>query len=81
MDHRWLPAHAPYLPVWEAMREFTEARDATTPDEIWLVEHASVYTLGQAGRDEAGEQGQVLEEGPRQRDPGVAPPDQQDRPQ
>lgn len=52
MEHRWLQAHAPYLPVWDAMREFTESRDATTPDEIWLVEHASVYTLGQAGREE-----------------------------
>lgn len=52
MEYRWLPAAAPYLPVWEAMREFTEARDPSTPDEIWLVEHAPVYTLGQAGKPE-----------------------------
>jgi len=52
MEYRWLPVAAPYLPVWEAMREFTEARDASTPDEIWLVEHAPVYTLGQAGKPE-----------------------------
>ena len=38
-----------YLPTWEAMRAFTAARGATTPDEIWLVEHFPVYTLGQAG--------------------------------
>lgn len=52
MEYRWLPALAPYRPVWEAMREFTEARNACTPDEIWLVEHAPVYTLGQAGKPE-----------------------------
>lgn len=52
MEQRWLPPLAPYRPVWEAMREFTEARDASTPDEIWLVEHAPVYTLGQAGKEE-----------------------------
>ena len=34
------------------MREFTEARNELTPDEIWLVEHAPVYTLGQAGKKE-----------------------------
>ncbi len=52
MEYRWLPGHVAYTPVWEAMREFTEARDASTPDEIWLVEHAPVYTLGQAGKPE-----------------------------
>lgn len=34
------------------MRDFTEARDIATPDQIWLVEHAPVYTLGQAGKAE-----------------------------
>ena len=29
------------------MREFTERRDADTPDELWVVEHPPVYTLGQ----------------------------------
>ena len=52
MEYRWLPQGAPYLPVWEAMKEFTEARGPDTPDEVWLVEHAPVYTLGQAGRPE-----------------------------
>ena len=36
----------------DAMRHFTEARDAATTDEIWLTEHAPVYTLGLAGRPE-----------------------------
>ena len=34
------------------MRAFTDARTATTRDEIWLTEHAPVYTLGLAGRRE-----------------------------
>jgi lipoyl(octanoyl) transferase len=41
-----------YEQVWLAMRQFTETRDATTPDEIWLVEHPAVFTLGQAGKPE-----------------------------
>jgi lipoyl(octanoyl) transferase len=43
---------ADYLPTWQAMRDFTEARGADTADELWLVEHPPVYTLGQAGRRE-----------------------------
>ncbi len=42
----------PYEPTWRAMREFTDARTTDTPDELWLLEHASVYTVGVAGRDE-----------------------------
>lgn len=34
------------------MQAFTEARTAQTPDEIWLVEHEPVYTLGQASKPE-----------------------------
>lgn len=49
MRMRWLDRPASYLPVWQAMQDFTEARDADTPDELWLVEHEPVYTLGQAG--------------------------------
>ena len=33
----------------DAMRRFTETRDANTPDELWQVEHPPVFTLGQAG--------------------------------
>lgn len=43
---------ADYLPTWQAMREFTTARDAQTPDEMWVVEHPPVYTLGVAARAE-----------------------------
>ena len=39
----------PYDPVWRRMQAFTDARDATTPDELWLVEHPPVFTQGQAG--------------------------------
>ncbi len=42
----------PYLPTFEAMRDFTAARGPGTEDEIWLVEHDPVYTLGLAGRGE-----------------------------
>ena len=40
----------PYQPVWRAMQAYTDARDADSPDELWLVEHDPVFTLGQAGR-------------------------------
>jgi lipoyl(octanoyl) transferase len=39
-----------YEPVWRAMQAFTDARDSDTPDELWLVEHDPVFTLGQAGK-------------------------------
>ncbi|MCU6188100.1 lipoyl(octanoyl) transferase LipB [Enterobacter bugandensis] len=42
----------PYEPVSQAMHEFTDSRDDTTPDEIWLVEHLPVFTQGQAGKAE-----------------------------
>ncbi len=41
-----------YEPVWRAMQAFTDARDEATPDELWLVEHEPVFTLGQAGKPE-----------------------------
>lgn len=42
----------PYLPILEKMRQFTQARTADSPDELWLLEHESVYTQGQAGKPE-----------------------------
>lgn len=39
-------------PTWRTMREFTDQRGPHTLDEIWLLEHPPVYTLGQAGRRE-----------------------------
>lgn len=41
-----------YEATWRAMQAFTDARSATTADEIWLTEHEPVYTLGLAGRRE-----------------------------
>ena len=41
-----------YEPVWRAMQSLTDARDEATPDELWLVEHDPVFTLGQAGKPE-----------------------------
>jgi lipoyl(octanoyl) transferase len=42
----------PYEPVWRAMSAFTDNRVADTVDELWLLEHDPVFTLGQAGRME-----------------------------
>jgi lipoyl(octanoyl) transferase len=42
----------PYAPVWRAMQAFTDQRDDATADELWVVEHAPVFTLGQAGKPE-----------------------------
>jgi lipoyl(octanoyl) transferase len=42
----------PYETSFAAMRGFTEARNGETSDEIWLVEHPPVFTLGQAGKPE-----------------------------
>ena len=39
-----------YAPTLEAMRAFTEARGAATPDELWLCEHPPTYTQGLAGK-------------------------------
>ena len=36
-----------YQPTWEKMRAFTRGRQDSTPDELWLLEHAPVYTVGQ----------------------------------
>ncbi|MGB4344522.1 MAG: lipoyl(octanoyl) transferase LipB [Moraxellaceae bacterium] len=41
-----------YQPTWEAMRAFTDRRNADTDDELWLLEHTPVFTLGQAGKQE-----------------------------
>jgi lipoyl(octanoyl) transferase len=41
-----------YAPTLQAMQAFTEARQAETPDQIWLCEHPAVYTQGLAGKPE-----------------------------
>jgi lipoyl(octanoyl) transferase len=43
---------AGYAPTYQAMRGFTDARGTTTPDELWVLEHPPIYTVGIAGRAE-----------------------------
>ncbi|WP_114654085.1 lipoyl(octanoyl) transferase LipB [Polynucleobacter necessarius] len=40
---------ADYESTYQAMRDFTQQRDGETPDEIWILEHSPVFTLGLAG--------------------------------
>lgn len=40
---------ADYQSTYEAMRVFTKERNSDTPDEIWVLEHPPVFTLGLAG--------------------------------
>ena len=40
-----------YQTTWQAMQAYTAQRDAASPDELWLTEHAPVYTLGLNRRD------------------------------
>jgi lipoyl(octanoyl) transferase len=41
-----------YRQTWQAMVDFSAARSAETPDELWCCEHSPVLTLGQAGKPE-----------------------------
>lgn len=43
---------AEYEPVWRRMQAYTDQRDEGALDELWLVQHPPVFTLGQAGRRE-----------------------------
>ncbi|NKN32620.1 lipoyl(octanoyl) transferase LipB [Marichromatium bheemlicum] len=49
---RRLPGLQDYAETLTAMRRFTDARDPHSLDELWLLEHPPVFTLGQAGRHE-----------------------------
>lgn len=42
----------PYEPIWKDMQRFTQERTEETPDEIWVLEHLPVYTLGLNGKQE-----------------------------
>lgn len=44
------PGLVDYEPTWRSMQRFTARRAADTPDELWLVQHPPVYTLGIAGK-------------------------------
>lgn len=41
-----------YEPTWRAMQAFNASREPSTPDQLWLLEHPPVFTLGLAGRRE-----------------------------
>ena len=41
-----------YVQTWDAMKSFTQLRDANTEDELWIVEHPSVFTQGISGKAE-----------------------------
>jgi lipoyl(octanoyl) transferase len=41
-----------FVSVWREMEAFTDARDDNSGDEVWLVQHDPVFTLGQAGKSE-----------------------------
>ena len=43
---------AEYAPTYQAMRRFADARGTKTPDELWVLEHPPVYTVGITGRAE-----------------------------
>ncbi|MET0056541.1 MAG: octanoyltransferase, partial [Candidatus Thiodiazotropha sp. 6PLUC10] len=42
----------PYAKTWQAMQDYTNQRGPSTPDQLWLLEHPPVFTLGQAGKPE-----------------------------
>ncbi len=42
----------PFEPTWQRMQNFTDTRNTDTPDEIWLLEHDPIFTLGLAGKRE-----------------------------
>lgn len=46
------PGITEYSQTWEEMKAFTESRTATTQDELWVLQHHPVFTLGQAGKTE-----------------------------
>jgi lipoyl(octanoyl) transferase len=48
--HTRLQGPVDYLATYQAMQDFTAARVADTPDELWLCEHPPVYTQGLAGQ-------------------------------
>lgn len=54
---RWL-GRVDYASTWQDMRRFTDERNADTPDELWLLEHPPVFTLGMAA-----DPGHVLDAG------------------
>ncbi|MBR3424512.1 MAG: lipoyl(octanoyl) transferase LipB [Neisseriaceae bacterium] len=52
MKIKYLGRNQPYLPIFRQMQDFTANRTPDTQDELWVVEHAPVFTQGKAGRAE-----------------------------
>ncbi len=48
---RWLDRQ-PYTATLHAMQDYTRARDADSPDEVWLLDHPPIFTQGQNGKPE-----------------------------
>ena len=46
------PGVQEYATSWRQMQAFNQSRTEFTPDEIWLLQHPPVFTLGQAGKSE-----------------------------
>jgi lipoyl(octanoyl) transferase len=44
--------YQPYSKTWQAMQDYTNGRGPDSPDQLWLLEHPPVFTLGQAGKPE-----------------------------
>ena len=41
-----------YEATWQDMQRYTQERNEYTPDELWIVEHNPIYTLGVNGKRE-----------------------------
>ena len=52
MKIKYLGRNQPYLPIFRQMQDFTANRTPDTQDELWVVEHAPVFTQGKSGRAE-----------------------------
>ncbi len=52
LEVRWLSGQPDYRSTWEHMRQYTAERNADSADQLWLLEHPPVYTLGLAGKTE-----------------------------
>ncbi len=50
-DIRYL-GEVDYQNTWQKMQDFTDTRQADTADELWLLQHPPVYTLGKNGKPE-----------------------------
>lgn len=49
---RRLPGLTNYQQSWQAMQDYTRERNADSSDQLWLLQHPPVFTLGKAGRAE-----------------------------